>query len=275
MCIFTQAVQSVSKTRIFARTLPDGTEPHVITDAQVLVYQMLYGAVQDLAMILPIPTVVQSNEDAIKWVDLSGQPDFFQKLSDAFPKAQTLGLSNGTRGVTKGFTPLAVHDVGDFEASFVPTIADFSRLDARFRLSPDVWQGIPQYADWGFAVFKLKGSTAAQTSGMQIPRPNIPARNSGVKEPHPMAFIFPRRADHGLFFPTVHVHDGVVHPTGDFDHMLYLQSDPKIEEIMSKDTNWQSSGTKIPGDIQLVDADEPAYRMRLQGELTNVDVVIG
>ncbi len=45
--------------------------------------------------------------------------------------------------------------MGSFEASFVPTRRDFSRLDQRFRLPDDVWQALLGYDDWGFAVFKL------------------------------------------------------------------------------------------------------------------------
>ena len=49
---------------------------------------------------------------------------------------------------------------------------DFSRLDERFRISDDAWKKLPQYRDYGFAVFKLK---------------------AGELTVHPMAFSFPRR----------------------------------------------------------------------------------
>lgn len=85
--------------------------------------------------------------------------------------------------------PLRVHEVGSFEASFVPSLADFSRLDARFRLPDGLWEGLPIYADYGFAVFKLK---------------------AGERKVHPMAFEFASRDRRQLFFPTVHIHDGQI-----------------------------------------------------------------
>ena len=91
------------------------------------------------------------------------------------------------------------------EASFVPTIADFDRLDERFRLPKETWHHLPQYNKFGFAVFKLK---------------------PGEKRIHPMAFEFPRSDSKRLFFPTVHIHDGEVHATADFDHILYCQQNP-------------------------------------------------
>lgn len=99
--------------------------------------------------------------------------------------------------------PLVVHSVGSFEASYVPTRADFSRLDRRFHLPEEVWDGLPRYADWGFAVFKLKKGKA--------------------KRIHPMAFRFPTRDPRRIFFPTIHVHDGELKATASFDHALYFQ----------------------------------------------------
>jgi hypothetical protein len=40
-----------------------------------------------------------------------------------------------------------------------------------------------------------------------------------------MALSFPVREGGKLFFPTVHIHDGKVHPTERFDHTLYAQWD--------------------------------------------------
>ena len=83
----------------------------------------------------------------------------FDDLKKAFPMSMMQPASRGGFGllaVVAAPPPLRVHDVGLFEASFVPTLADFERLDPRFRLSPGVWEQLPQYRDWGFAVFKLK-----------------------------------------------------------------------------------------------------------------------
>ena len=97
---------------------------------------------------------------------------------------------------------LEVVEVGSFEASFVPAIKDFARLDERFRLPTSVWEKLPQYKDYGFAVFKLK---------------------KGASKVHPMAFEFPRALKDVLFFPTVHIHDGTVPAKAKFDHSLFCQ----------------------------------------------------
>jgi hypothetical protein len=95
-----------------------------------------------------------------------------------------------------------VHEVGDFVASFVPGVDDFARLDPRFSIPKTVWSAIPEYADYGFAVFQLK-----ETSG----------------SPHPIAFEWKTRLRDSIYFPTVHIHDGTVHAEDTFHHVLYLQ----------------------------------------------------
>lgn len=190
MCIFSKEVESVSNTQIFAR---------ISGDHQFLVYSMNYMANQELAMILPLPTPAFSEDNAVRFIDLSGYPDFFKDLNIGFgagaPQTRSVSVRNKSL--------LAVKDVGSFEASFVPSIADFNRLDPRFRISENEWDKLPQYSDYGFAVFKLK---------------------SGSFSVHPMALAFPGRDTTTLFFPTVHIHDGKVEPKAQFDHALYCQS---------------------------------------------------
>jgi hypothetical protein len=159
-----------------------------------------------------------------------------------------------------------VHDVGDFEASFVPSLGDFDRLDARFKLAPEVWEQLPQYADWGFAVFKLKQKERGFW-GRLFKRP---ARKQTV---HPMAFEFPRRDPRSLFFPTVHVHDGEVHEKAHFDHTLYCQPG----ELIASTFDWEESdgnlGKRVDPDraAGLVDPDAPCFRTSLVGSLDNRD----
>lgn len=103
-------------------------------------------------------------------------------------------------------------NVGDYEASFVPSQADFERLDPRFCLPPSVWSQLSLYADWGFAVFKLSlNPPPTQLSALDLRiiaerkrdgKPPFPPRRRDI---HPMAFRFPRRDPSRLFFPTVHV----------------------------------------------------------------------
>ena len=94
--------------------------------------------------------------------------------------------------------------MGAFAASYVPSPADFDRLDPRFRLPRAVWEALGGYGDYGFSVFQLQ-----------------PGRKARV---HPMAFRFLTRDPSRLFLPTVHVHDGRVRPEAAFDHDLFYQA---------------------------------------------------
>ena len=193
MCCFSRPVKEVSSTNIFARS--DGSH------RQFIVYSMSIETQADVAMILPLPVKLPAGENDVKFIALKDCPEFFERLSSGFP---TLKVSRGFSILSNGIATdaLPVMQVGDFEASFVPTMKDFSRLDDRFRIAPDVWKKLPGYDDYGFAVFKLKPGTA---------------------HIHPMAFSFPRRDNSRLFFPTVHIHDGQVHGEAEFDHNLYCQ----------------------------------------------------
>lgn len=152
---------------------------------------------------------------------------------------------------------LEVVTVGDFEASFVPTVKDFTRLDERFRLPQDTWSKLPDYQSYGFAVFKLK---------------------PGAMKVHPMAFSFPRRDVRELFFPTVHIHDGKVHPKAGFDHALYCQ--PRESQQLRLE-GWQESHTHSGNFMQIsktkgvMDGEQHAYMRELRGNLPNRDTLVG
>lgn len=205
MCCFSGPVRSVANTRIFARKAS--------ASSQFLVYAMHYAADQPMAMILPLPVVAgdgEKREKAVRFLSLKGYPRFFEDMEQAFPQPARGGGLFGTAaagGAVKS-APLPVEEVGDFVASYVPTVADFDRLDKRFTLPRQTWDRLPTYRDYGFAVFQLKQARAG-------------------KKVHPMALEFATRAPDRLFFPTVHIHDGKVHPREDFDHVLYFQGKPR------------------------------------------------
>jgi hypothetical protein len=258
MCCFSRSVEHVSGTQIFARPLEEGR--------QALVYSMTLLASEPLAMILPLPVPVGCGDDAVRFVDLSGYPDFFADLRRAvpglgMPAAKGAPLARAQAAVPK----LQVHDVGLFEASFVPSLRDFERLDERFRLPADVADKMPFYSDYGFAVFRLK----PKKKGFFSFRP-------ATQTIHPMAFTFPRRNARTLFFPTLHVHDGEVHPRAAFDHTLYCQPDPLIARTFP----WTSSAGPLKSWVDagrargLIDPDAPCYGTSLWGELPNEDVIL-
>ena len=261
MCCFSRPVAHVSATKIFARPLAGG--------AQHLVYEMSFAAAGDLAMILPLPVPPRPPEDAVRFIDLAGYPRFFEDLARAFPvrmaaPARSAGLLSA---VVPARPKLKVHSVGLFEASFVPTLDDFDRLDPRFRLAPEVWDALPNYRDWGFAVFKLERARVGLL-GRLLGREGAPR---GV---HPMAFTFPRRDPRTIYFPTVHVHDGEVRPTAEFDHTLYCQPDALVAETFG----WTKSDAPLDERVDvdrargIVDGARPGFQMELHGTYPNTDV---
>jgi len=197
MCCFSAPVREVSNTRIFARFSGRGT--------QFLVYSMNYAADSGLAMILPLPVATPASDGSLRFISLKEYATFFDEMERGFPLAPSRSAAGApSGGYPGGGMPLVVHAVGDFIASFVPTLDDFARLDRRFKLPRRTWDQIPAYRDYGFAVFKLRAKPASTAV-------------------HPMAFEFATRLCDTLFLPTVHIHDGAVHPSERFDHMLYLQ----------------------------------------------------
>ncbi|MDB6022741.1 MAG: hypothetical protein JWQ04_2598 [Pedosphaera sp.] len=249
MCCFTRPVQSVNATKIFARA--DQGE------RQFLVYSMKVESKEDLAMVLPLPVKPGSGEKAVTFISLKDYPDFFDDLEKGFP-AIAYGHGDEVMALA-ALAPLAVVQVGNFEASFVPTVKDFARLDARFRLPEGAWKKLPSYRDYGFAVFKLK---------------------PGLQNIHPMAFSFPRRDLHTLFFPTVHIHDGEVHPKAEFDHVLYSQ--PKEGEPLKfgGPLHWQESPSharsfmKMAKTQGLIEPDQHCYKTAMNGDLPNRDTFV-
>jgi hypothetical protein len=192
MCCFSQPVEDVNNTRIFARLTASGT--------QYVAYQMNYESASENAMILPLPIRLPAREDSLRFVDLKAYENLFDDLGRGFPYREPIGIGCCS-GHPKTTAALAVFEIGNYVASFVPTISDFERLDPRFRLPATIWDRLPEYKDFGFAVFQLA---------------------AGSLKPHPMAFEF-ETANKSIFFPTLHIHDGQIHETENFDHVLYLQ----------------------------------------------------
>lgn len=247
MCCFSRAVSFVGGTKIFGRGLADGR--------QILVYAMNVELDEELAMILPLPVPVGGADDAVTFINLAGEERFFVELGAAFP-------SFGPQPAARSFGPprqqaLPVFDVGQFEASFVPTAADFGRLNARFRLPGGFLQALPRYADFGFAVFRLK-----------------PLRGRSKRQTlQPMALAFQRREPRAVFFPTVHVHDGSVPEQAAFDHALYCQADGVLERTLgwTRSTSALTDHVTGPKSRELLEA-RGGFSQALFGSLPNADV---
>lgn len=243
MCCFSRPVSSVNATNIFARSGNEGR--------QFLAYSMTIVAKEELAMILPIPVAKLAREDAVRFINLEQYLTFFDNLWRGFNPNRSRGRSTKAAG-----SPLKVVEVGDFEASFVPRIRDFGRLDARFRLPTEVWSQLPHYRDYGFVVFKLRKLQA----GTQ-------------RRFHPMAFDFPRADPQRLFFPTVHIHDGKVHATARFDHELYCQRSggERLGPVWQESAQPAGLFTQVGKAKGLLDPEEHVHQRILRGVLRNQD----
>lgn len=247
MCCFSRPVEFVNATRIFARA----EDSH----RQFLVYAMTVSAKEDFAMILPLPVRAGSGESAVRFISLEEYPQFFEEMEKGFPEPRSLAIGPvGCATARIAPSKLAITQVGSFEASFVPTVADFAQLDERFRLPAGTWDKLPAYRYYGFAVFKLK---------------------PGAKTVHPMAFSFPRANVSSLFFPTVHIHDGQVHQRAGFDYLLYCQ---RAESDTTKLTDWRESPQLAGRFVQaaqtkgIVHPNRHCYRVAMRGQLENRDV---
>jgi hypothetical protein len=248
MCCFSQQVDRVSNTSIFARGLPAGR--------QLLVYEMTVASRLEVSMVLPLPVPPAPAEDAVRFIDLESYPTFFTDLRSGFPVPLARGGPQSLSFAPAAVPKLVVHDVGAFEASFVPRAEDFDRLDPRFRLPAQTWDALPNYRDWGFAVFKLKGLSAT-------PKPI-----------HPMAFDFPRRDPAHLFFPTVHIHDGAVHATAPFDHPLYFQSPRPPADWETSYAEAKLFASERAFTLGILEPRERCSRRILVGHLPNRDTYV-
>jgi hypothetical protein len=247
MCCFSRRIDRVTNTNIFARAGKD--------NKQFLVYAMTLATKEDVAMILPIPTPKAAKEDAVRFISLKEYADFFADMNKGFPEPRVLVESRGKDSLKKKSLDepkLKVIAVGSFEASFVPEVKDFARLDERFRLPASTWDSLPIYKDFGFAVFKLK---------------------KGEKTIHPMAFEFPRAEKRRLFFPTVHIHDGKVHKTASFDHTLYCQTSAG-EDVMAWKESPQLADNfmKVGKTAGIVEKNGHVHRRIMKGRKANEDI---
>jgi hypothetical protein len=227
MCCFSGAEHPVvSNTQIFASTSGERA---------TLVYSMRLSVASEVAMILPLPVRPASGERALSFVNLEGYPDFFDDLRRGFPVPVSRGPRPAGLVAVAAGEVLEVHAVGAFD---------------------DVWQKLPLYGDYGFAVFRLAPGTD--------------------KAIHPMALRFQTRHPERTFFPTVHVHDGEVHSRARFDHSLYYQilSDRKAlpgEHASYADASHFMNEAKSKA---LVSMSRHVYMKKLSGDLPNRDFFV-
>ena len=235
MCILVPDIENVASTNIFAR---------VDNQTQFLAYQMEISTSKEVAMVLPIPVDDVRRSHAVRFIDLSDYEEFFKDLALSFRRLHNLTLGRKAN--------LEVIAVGSYDASYVPSINDFSRLDERFRLPEIVMEHVPDYSDYGFAVFQFK---------------------RGHQKPHPMAFSFVSAKPEQVFFPTTHLHDSIFHEQANFDHFLYLQNSRSPGEgwTAQKNARERLGEVEVSRTRELVSPELPIFRQRITGLHTNQD----
>ncbi len=216
---------------------------------QIVAYEMVFAAARPVAMILPLPVPPNSSEDAVRFISLEAYPSLFGDLYSAYTWPDGQPRSSAA---TK-FAPqqLAVHVVGAFVASFVPALADFARLDPRFRIPAGTVERIPEYRDYGFVVFQL-GAT------------------QGRSRVHPMAFEFSTRDAERLFFPLLHIHDGELHEEASFDHVMYAQG-LRTHRLFEHRSKPLRHSLFDPNAKLVVDVEQPLSRREMIGMQPNRD----
>jgi len=218
----------------------------VAPGVQGLAYAMQVRLREPAAMVIPLP-VARDAQFALTFIDLKREAQLFEDIEHLFefPMHNELGLD------AMHASPLFVHRVGSFIASYVPTMHDFARVDSRFRIPSSVLEALPHYRQYGFVVFQLAG---------------------GRQAPHPMAMMFPTQTPEFLYFPTVHVHDGAFHNEAEFDHMLYYQH-PSVRTAKDVDNDEWYVSRRLPRKDYggLIDTSRVILRDQLLGRLTNLD----
>lgn len=238
MSCFTQPVQNVTNTKIFAKSGKGGR--------QFLAYQMQIAAAADLAMILPLPTPPKCQEGDVRFLNFEGYPDFFDAMEKAFPQPKAAGTDS---------TTVKPKDVGAFEAVFIPTLEDFQRQEERFR-PPPAWAMLPQYREFSFVLFKLK---------------------KGESRIHPMVFDFPRRKPKEIFFPTFQFHAGKNAEAATTDFWLYAQVSPgdRASVMTWRESRRPAKSYLDVSKVQgLIDPDAHIYTRSILAGDPNLDTIL-
>ncbi len=230
----------VSATNIFARMIAPGV--------QGLAYSMNLSVKRDVAMVLPLPIRPGGGDRGLRFIDLRHRPTMFEDLAGLFEDTGT-----AIERVKNAKARLAVQEVGSFFATYVPTLAQFDRVDPRFRLPEVLFSSVPAYRDYAFAVFQL---------------------SPGAMTVHPMGIRFATREPDRMYFPTVHLRDDRWNERVEFDHTLYYQH-PKVTEAGGV-LDGDRAGRVLPSHSygRLLDPHQPVLRRIVRGEQPNADLWI-
>jgi hypothetical protein len=206
MCIFASSVVKVAKTQILVVSLLDGRQMTVYSNLAV-------SRKPKNAMILPVPV------GRVEFVNLQDKPDVFKECEKLFPQPEMLATGDLSFGFGAGFSTkgvLPTERVGAYVCSLVPTLEDFSRIDASvFTLPPTTEELLTKNYPNGYSF--------------------VVCQFDKVVSDQPIAYVHEKRADGSLFIPTFHGHEepeGFQETTGflldDDDGFLPLSGKPRF-----------------------------------------------
>lgn len=237
MAIFSGSISRTANTRIFARTTND--------NKQYLALQLDYAADSDVALIVPLPTPPDTAPDAVRFIDLAHYPEFFVDLANGFPIARSVPTPGSVEDGAYVPLPRTTHD----EISFIPSRAGLANLAEAYRIPDAALAELPEYHDYGFAVFKL------HPDAQSMP---------------PIAVEFPTRSAQLLYFPTLSIKEGKVDTDTYFDIDLFAQA--KAGWMRSYDAARSFMDIERAGSV--IDPNLRVERFTVLGMHPNSDIVL-
>lgn len=196
MCIILTHVESVSNTQIYVSSSKKRTR-------QLTVYSNQVETHVKNAMILPVP-----NPLSVKLLNFSHYTNIFEDCRECFHYDDG-SMKNGRlyrsslSASAEHRPPLPVYTVGSYQASIVPSIDDFDRVNTQIlRVNPEVFKLLKDTYDpsFGFLICQLR---------------------EGSHHYHPFAYTHLIHKSKLLFVPTLHYHLGEKNVTSDWDHTIY------------------------------------------------------
>lgn len=196
MCIILTHVESVSNTQIYVSSSKSRKR-------QLTIYTNKVDTHVKNAMILPVP-----NPLSVELLNFKNYKKIFDDCRECFHHDD--GSRNDRHmyraALSASFDsrpPLPVYTVGSYQASIVPSINDFDRVDTQIlRVNPQVFTLLKDTYDssFGFIICQLR---------------------EGSHQYHPFAYTHEIHNCNLLFVPTLHYHLGETSVKADWDHTIY------------------------------------------------------
>ena len=196
MCIILARVESVSNTQLYISSSKT-------KERQLVIYTNKVTSPDSNAMILPVP-----NPLSVELLNFRHYKDIFEDCQKCFRHYDDTRHLYATRSLACSASDshrpvLPVYTIGSYQASIVPSLDDFDRLNTNIlRVNPEVASLLRKTYDseFGFLVCQLK---------------------RGNHQYHPFAYTHSIHSNRLLFVPTLHYHLGEKGSSADWDHTIY------------------------------------------------------